>query len=161
MADRVIQVSRSRPSDPGAKNVLGELGDGREEVGDVVDEALGVGGFVVDDGVDGHDHVVGGDDFLRRDVDDLLTHVDQLHRFDEGHDEVETRLAGGFVFAETLDQTALVRAHDFDRADEHGDADQRDDADDDGNRIHEGSPWGGFELGCCSGGPLGGALVGG
>jgi hypothetical protein len=48
---------------------LGELGDGREEVGDVVDEALRIGGLVVHDGVDRDHHVVGGDHLLGRHVD--------------------------------------------------------------------------------------------
>ena len=48
----------------------------RIEVGDVVDQPLRVGGLVVDDGVDGDDHVVGRDDLLRRHVDHLLAHVD-------------------------------------------------------------------------------------
>ena len=65
VADEVAQVG------------LGQLGDGQDEVGDVVDEPLRVGGLVVDDGVDGHDDVVLGDDLLRRHVDDLLAHVDQ------------------------------------------------------------------------------------
>ena len=120
VADQVAQVG------------LGELRDRREEVGDVVDEPLRVGGLVVHDGVDRHDHVVGGDDLLRRHVDHLLAHVDQLHRLDERHDQPQARLLGGLVLAEPLDEAALVRADDLHARRQHGDDHDHDgDHDDD------------------------------
>ena len=79
---------------------LGQLGDGQDEVGDVVDEALRVGGLVVDDGVDRHGHVVRGDDLLRRHVDDLLAHVDGADRLDERDDDPQPGVDGLLVLAQ-------------------------------------------------------------
>ena len=93
VADEVAQVR------------LCQLGDRREEVGDVVDQPLRIGGLVVDDGVDRDDDVVVGDDLLRWDVNDLLAHVDELHRLDERDDEVEARVLRRLVAAEALDET--------------------------------------------------------
>ena len=92
---------------------LGQLGDGQHEVGDVVDEALGVGGLVVDDGVDRDDDVVLGDDLLGRHVDHLLAHVDQAGAFwTNGHDQAQAGVDRLLVLAELLDDAPLVGPHD-------------------------------------------------
>ena len=121
IADQVAQVS------------LGQLGDGGEEVGDVVHQALGIRCLVVDDGIHRDDHVVGGDHLLGWHVDHLFAHVDQLHRLDERQDQVEAWVLGRLEPSQPLDQATLVRADDLDRADQEGDAHHGDDGDDDGD----------------------------
>ena len=87
----VSAESRSRSADDVAQVRLCELGDGEDEVLDVVLELHGVGRLEVDDGVDGDDDVVLGDDLLRRNVDDLLPHVDLGDPLDERHDPAQAR----------------------------------------------------------------------
>ncbi len=116
IADHVAQVG------------LREFGDGELEVGDVVREPLRVGGLVVDDGVDRDDDIVGGDDLLRRDVDDLLAHVDEQNPVDEREDQPQSGVDGGVVLPEPFDEPALVRPHD---ANALGNDDEQDEGEDD------------------------------
>src|ERR671910_517345 len=69
-------------------------------------------------------HVVGGDDLLWRDVDDLLPHVDGPQCLDERHDHAEAGLDGLLVLAELLDQALLVGPDDLDPG---GHVDEQDD----------------------------------
>ena len=121
VADEVAQVR------------LGQLRHGQDEVGDVVDQPLRIGGLVVDDGVDADDDVVGRDDLLRWHVDDLLAHVDVPQLVDERDDQPEARVDGGVVPAEPLDDTSLVRLDDLDRRRHEHQQQQEDRGSDDGD----------------------------
>ncbi len=116
---------------------LGQLGDGEDEVPDVVDQALGVGGFVEDHGVDRGHHVVRGDDLLRRDIDHLLSHVDGGDPVDAGDDEAQSRVDGLLVLAQPLDQRPLVGPHDLDARGDEDHHDQGEDGEDDHDGGHE------------------------
>jgi hypothetical protein len=72
---------------------LRQLGDRHHEVGHVVDELLGLGWLVVDDGVHGHDHVLSDVmHLLGRHVDHLLAHVHRAQGLDERHDQAQAGL---------------------------------------------------------------------
>ncbi len=106
---------------------LGQLGDGQDEVGDVVEQPLRIGRLEVDDGVDGGGDVVLCDDFLRRHVDHLFTHVDLAQLVDDRDDETQARFDGFLVLAESLDHPPLVRADDLDRSRHVGDREDHQD----------------------------------
>jgi len=93
---------------------LGQLDRGQTELGNVVQHLDRVGHLVVDDGIDRHCRVVLGDDFLRRHVNDLLTHVDLDEPLDERHDEVEAGLDGALVLTQPFDAGALIGANGLD-----------------------------------------------
>src|SRR5690606_32448442 len=124
LADQVSQVG------------LGQLGDGEDEVADVVDQPLRVGGLVVDDGVDGHHDVVLGDDLLRGDVDDLLAHVDHPHRLDERDDQLETGVDRLLELAELLHDAALIGPDDAYAARDVHEEEEGDDRQEDYQRGH-------------------------
>ena len=105
--------SRRHLADDVSQVGLGQLGDGQDEVGDVVEQALRVGRLEVDHGVDRYGHVVLRDDLLRWHVDDLLPHVDLPEGLDERHDDSEAGFDGLFVLAEALDDASLVRTDDL------------------------------------------------
>ena len=109
--ERVVEL---HVADDVAQVRLCELRDRELEVGDVVGEPLRVGCLVVNDGVDRHDDVVGGDDLLRRHVDHLLAHVDEQDLVDERNDQTHSRVDGDVVLAEPLDEPALIRPDDAD-----------------------------------------------
>ena len=81
---------------------LRQLGDRQDEVAHVVLQLHGVGGLVVDDGVDRHHHVVFCDDFLWGHVDDLLPHVHLGQPLHERHDPSQTGVDGALVAAEEM-----------------------------------------------------------
>ena len=110
---------------------LGQLRDRQDEVGDVVDEPLGIGGLVVDDGIDRDGHVVLGDDLLGRDVDHLLAHVDPEQLLDDRDDHLEARVGGGLVATQLFDEPPLVGVHDLDGLHHKDEQDEGDDAQDD------------------------------
>ena len=107
--ERLVQL---RFADDVAQVRLRQLGGSRVEVGHVVGQLHRVGGFVVDDGVHRHHHVVLGDDLLRLHVDDLLAHVDLAHAVYERDDEVEAGLGRVGIAPQPLDDTLLVRRDD-------------------------------------------------
>ncbi len=111
-----------------AKVGLGQLGDRQLEVGDVVEQALGIGGLEIDHGVHRRGYVVLCDDLLRRHVNHLLPHVDGPQPIDERNDDAQARRHCLFEFAETLNHALLVGLND---PDSHGDGDHgREDQDD-------------------------------
>jgi hypothetical protein len=64
------------------------------------------------DGVDLDAGVVLGDDFLRRNVEDVLLHVDlAADRIHEGHDEMQPRRQGARVAAEPFDGPVAALRH--------------------------------------------------
>ena len=114
---------------------LRQLRHGDDEARDVVDEPLRIDGLVIDDRVDAHHHVVGGDHLLRGHVDDLLSHVDQHHPIDERHQKTKTGFGGGLEPAKALDDAALVGPHDLD-AEREIDDEQHEDGDEHDERHH-------------------------
>ncbi len=106
---------------------LRQLGDGEDEVRDVVEQTLRIGRLEVDDGIDRDGHVVLGDDFLRRNVDHLLAHVDLLQRLDEGEDQTQPRVGGLLVATESFDHPPLIGPHDLDTSGYVDESEQRDD----------------------------------
>ncbi len=78
------------------------------EVGDVVEQTLGICGLEVHDRIHCGGDVVLGDDFLGRNVDDLLPHVDLPQSVHEWHDDPQTGIDGLFVLAKPLNDTLLV-----------------------------------------------------
>ena len=116
---------------------LGQLGDRELEIRDVVEQPGRIGGLEEHHRVHRHHHVVLRDDLLRRNVDDLLAHVDQRELVDEGNQEPQTRVQGGVELAEALDDPPLVRAHDADAPRRDDEQHQRDDSkhDDTGHGV--------------------------
>ena len=105
---RLLQV---HGSDDIAQRGDRQLLNGLQVVGDLVGGAHGVGDLVVDHRVDAHHEVVGGDDGLRREGDDLLTQVhDVAHPVDEGHQEVHSSAVGRLEAPQALndDRSALL-----------------------------------------------------
>src|SRR5262249_55197888 len=111
-------------------------------VGDFVGGSLGVGHLEVDDGVDGDDQVVLGDDGLWRAADYLLPQVDVGPQpVDERRDEVEPRVQRPLIAPEAPDDARLRRGDDPVRA-HHGengegyDQDEEDYGDDSAHNGH-------------------------
>ena len=92
---RVYTVTRSQGSvelqvsDKVAQVGLGQLRNCKDEVGDVVDEALRVGRFVKHHSIYGNNNIVGGDYFLGRNINDLLSHVDPFDGVDERNNDLK------------------------------------------------------------------------
>ena len=110
----------------------GEQLDGTQVVRDLVRRGAGIRHLEVDDSVDRDDEVVLGDHGLRREGDDLLAHIDQRsHPVDERHQDVETRLKGLVILAESLDDTGPSLGDDLHRPKQDGQNEDRDDDDHD------------------------------
>jgi len=122
-SERIIEI---QVADDVTQVGLRQLGGRQNEVLHLVGEPDRVCGSVVDNGVDGDDHVVLRDDLLWRDVDDDLPHVDPADPVDERHDQVQPRVQRLAVLAEALYQSGLVLPHDLEPQAHIDDQQQRD-----------------------------------
>ena len=132
---RLFQV---HPADHVAQRGGGQLLDGDDVVGDLVDGGPRVGDLEVHDGVDGDGQVVLGDHRLRREGDHLLAQVDAgPDPVQERHQPDQPGAAGLVEPAEPFDHGGLGLRDHLDRADEHDDHQDDDDDGDDQYWIHD------------------------
>ncbi len=115
---------------------LGELGRGQDEVAHVVLQLHRVGRLVVDDGIDGHHHVVLGDHLLWGDIDHLLPHVDLGQPLHEGHHPAQTRVHRPLVATEELDEPLLEGPDDSEPGGGGEDQHQRQHGEQDDHSLH-------------------------
>jgi hypothetical protein len=117
----------------------GELLDGLEVAGDLVGGGAGVGDLEVQHGVDLDDQVVLGDDRLGLEGGDLFPQVDlPVDAVDVGDDEVEARLQGAVVAAESFDVAGPGLRHDAHRPQhgEHGEHGEEQSGDEESRDFH-------------------------
>ncbi len=125
-------------ADHRAQRGLRQLGDGDDVVRRAIAGTHGVGHLEIQHAVHGELGVVFGDTDLAGHVErNFFQRVFVGHAVDEGNDDVQPRLQGGVVAAETLQNPGVLLWHDLDAAadEQHGD-----DGQDDGD-FHERLPW--------------------
>ena len=104
--ESLLHVHRS---DDVSQRSRSELLDGFKGIGYSVCSANGIGHLVIDDRVDRHVDVIGGNDRLRRKGHDLLAHVDPLaDRVEERHQEVKAWLECALVLSEPFDDDSIA-----------------------------------------------------